>query len=70
MFNPQGNVDREQRVICALTSVCDGDSHPTDLGYRVIAAGVLAQLVQPLNPQSRCRRRAFGSMGAAMGSGT
>ena len=46
VFNPQGNLDREQRVICALTSVCDGDSHPTDLGYQVIAARVLAQLVR------------------------
>ena len=40
--NPQGSVTREGARICALTFICSrGDGHPTDAGYRVIAAAVL-----------------------------
>jgi hypothetical protein len=41
-FNPHGSLAREKAGICALTFVCsEGDGHPTDAGYRVIAAAVL-----------------------------
>jgi hypothetical protein len=40
-FNPQGNPARERARICALTFICsEGDAHPTDAGYRAIAAAV------------------------------
>jgi len=45
-FNPQGNLVREKARICALTFACSrkyrGDPHPTDAGYRSIAAAVWA----------------------------
>lgn len=38
IFNPQGDPDAEAVAICAFTLLCsDGDSHPSDLGYRAIA---------------------------------
>jgi len=41
VFNPQGNLARERARICALTFFCsEGDGHPTDAGYRAIAAAV------------------------------
>jgi lysophospholipase L1-like esterase len=43
VFNPAGNPAREKARICALTFICsEGDGHPTDAGYRAIAAAVLA----------------------------
>ncbi len=40
VFNPIG---REKARICALTFICSkGDPHPTDAGYRVMAAAFLA----------------------------
>ncbi|MGH3142727.1 MAG: SGNH/GDSL hydrolase family protein [Gaiellales bacterium] len=42
-FNPQSSVARERARICTLTFVCSrGDGHPTDAGYRAIAATVWA----------------------------
>jgi lysophospholipase L1-like esterase len=42
-FNPQGNLARERARICAFTFICSrGDGHPTDAGYRAIAAAVWA----------------------------
>ena len=44
-FNPQGNLAREKAQICALTFSCSkfkGDPHPTDAGYRAMAAAVWA----------------------------
>jgi lysophospholipase L1-like esterase len=42
LFDPQGSVARRQARICALTFICSrGDGHPTDAGYRAIAAAVL-----------------------------
>ena len=42
LFNPQGNLAREKARICAYTFTCSrGDGHPTDAGYRAIAAAVL-----------------------------
>jgi lysophospholipase L1-like esterase len=41
VFNPQGDVDAEAVVICALTLVClDGDIHLSDAGNRVVADGL------------------------------
>src|SRR5439155_14999699 len=41
LFNPQGSVAREKARICAYTFICSrGDGHPTDAGYRAIAAAV------------------------------
>jgi lysophospholipase L1-like esterase len=38
IFNPQGDIDAETAAICTLTLLCtDGDIHPSDAGYRVIA---------------------------------
>ena len=38
-FNPQGNVSTEVQALCTLTLLCaDRDSHPSDAGYRVLAA--------------------------------
>jgi lysophospholipase L1-like esterase len=43
VFNPQGNLTREKARICALTFTCSQDDpHPTDAGYRAIAAAVWA----------------------------
>jgi lysophospholipase L1-like esterase len=40
-FNPRGNVARERARICSLTFSCSRDDpHPTDAGYRAIAAAV------------------------------
>ena len=40
-FNPQGNLARERRRVCTLTFICSRDDpHPTDAGYRTIAAAV------------------------------
>jgi lysophospholipase L1-like esterase len=42
-FNPQGDPDEETRAICTLTLLCtDGDSHPSDAGYRALADVVYA----------------------------
>ena len=42
-FNPQGNIARERARICAFTFTCSrGDGHPTDAGYRAIAAALWA----------------------------
>jgi lysophospholipase L1-like esterase len=42
-FNPRGSVTREKARICALTFTCSRDDpHPTNAGYRVIAAAVFA----------------------------
>ena len=41
LFNPQGNLTREKARLCAYTFICSrGDGHPTDAGYRTIAAAV------------------------------
>jgi len=43
VFDPQGNLARRKARICALTFICSrGDGHPTDAGYRALAAAVLA----------------------------
>jgi hypothetical protein len=43
VFNPQGSIAREKARICALTFACSQDDpHPTDAGYRAIAAVVWA----------------------------
>jgi lysophospholipase L1-like esterase len=37
-FNPQGDPAAETAALCALTLLCtEGDSHPSDAGYRTIA---------------------------------
>ena len=37
IFNPQGDVNAEVQAICTLTLLCtQGDSHPSDFGYRVL----------------------------------
>lgn len=42
-FNPQGNPAREKARVCSLTFACaQDDPHPTDKGYKAIAAAVLA----------------------------
>ena len=42
-FNPQGSLAREKARICALTFTCsEGGGHPTNAGYRSIAAAVWA----------------------------
>jgi lysophospholipase L1-like esterase len=41
VFNPQGDPERERARVCAFSFICKrGDSHPTDAGYRAIAAVV------------------------------
>jgi lysophospholipase L1-like esterase len=36
-FNPQGDLAREIQTICTPTLLCtEGDSHPSDAGYRVL----------------------------------
>jgi len=45
VFNPQGNLARERARVCAYTFACrthGEDGHPTDAGYRAIAAVVWA----------------------------
>jgi lysophospholipase L1-like esterase len=43
VFNPQGSIAREKARVCTLTFICSkGDVHPTDAGYRAIAAAVWA----------------------------
>jgi hypothetical protein len=38
VFNPQGDLAAETAAICTLTLLCsEGDSHPSDAGYRAIA---------------------------------
>ncbi len=53
-FNPHGNLAREKARICALTFACSrryrGDPHPTDAGYRAIAAAVWAASGYPRKP--------------------
>jgi lysophospholipase L1-like esterase len=42
IFNPQGDEAAETAAICTLLLVCvEGDSHPSDAGYRAIADAVL-----------------------------
>jgi lysophospholipase L1-like esterase len=42
-FNPRGTLAHEKARICALSFTCSADdSHPTDAGYRAIAAAVFA----------------------------
>ncbi len=41
-FSPAGNPDRAKARICAFTFICSkGDPHPTDAGYRTMAAAFL-----------------------------
>lgn len=41
IFNPQGDLSREVQALCTLTLLCrDGDSHPSDAGYRALAGVV------------------------------
>jgi lysophospholipase L1-like esterase len=43
VFSPAGNPARAKARICALTFICSkGDPHPTDPGYRAMAAAFLA----------------------------
>ena len=43
VFSPAGKPARAKSRICALTFVCSkGDPHPTDAGYRAMAASFLA----------------------------
>jgi lysophospholipase L1-like esterase len=40
-FNPQGDREAEAAAMCLLTLLCsDGDDHPSDVGYRALAAAV------------------------------
>lgn len=40
IFNPQGDIEAETAAICTLTLLCiEGDVHPSDTGYRVVAEG-------------------------------
>jgi lysophospholipase L1-like esterase len=42
IFNPQGDPEAETAAICTLLLICsEGDSHPSDAGYRAIADLVL-----------------------------
>ena len=53
-FNPPGSLAREKARICALTFACSkkygGDPHPTDAGYRAIAAAVWHASGYPRKP--------------------
>jgi lysophospholipase L1-like esterase len=41
VFNPQGSIASEKARVCALTFICSAhDPHPTNAGYRAIAAVV------------------------------
>jgi lysophospholipase L1-like esterase len=43
VFNPPVNVRAQRARLCAFTFICSkGDPHPTDAGYRAMAAAVLA----------------------------
>ena len=43
VFNPAGTPAKKKARICALTFICSkGDPHPTDAGYRAMAAAFLA----------------------------
>ena len=43
VFNPARNPAKNKARICALTFICSkGDPHPTDAGYRAMAAAFLA----------------------------
>jgi lysophospholipase L1-like esterase len=45
LFDPQGSLARRKARICAFTFICSWsppDGHPTDAGYRAIAAAVFA----------------------------
>jgi lysophospholipase L1-like esterase len=43
VFNPAGSRARQKARLCALTFICSkGDPHPTDAGYRAMAAAFLA----------------------------
>jgi len=43
VFNPQGNIAHEKARVCTLTFICSKDDvHPTNAGYRAIAAAVWA----------------------------
>jgi hypothetical protein len=43
LFDPRGSLARRKARICAFTFICSrGDGHPTDAGYRAIAAAVFA----------------------------
>jgi lysophospholipase L1-like esterase len=54
IFNPQGDLDREIQIICTLTLLCsENDSHPSDVGYRVL--GDLVFDVSGVNPDSVAR---------------
>lgn len=42
IFNPQGDEAAETAAICTLLLICtEGDSHPSDAGYRVLGEAVL-----------------------------
>jgi lysophospholipase L1-like esterase len=41
-FNPQGDMEAETRAMCMLTLSCtNGDGHPSDLGYQVMADTII-----------------------------
>lgn len=43
IFDPQGSLRQRKSRICAYTFICSrGDGHPTDAGYRALAAAVHA----------------------------
>jgi lysophospholipase L1-like esterase len=43
LFDPQGSLAHRKARICAYTFICSrGDGHPTDAGYRAIAAAIFA----------------------------
>jgi lysophospholipase L1-like esterase len=43
VFNPPGTVQKQQSRLCAFTFICSqGDPHPTDAGYRALAAAFMA----------------------------
>lgn len=51
VFNPPGGVAKEKARICAYTLICsENDSHPTDAGYRTIAAAILVASGYPHSP--------------------
>lgn len=43
VFNPAGSLARKKARVCAFTFICSqGDPHPTNAGYRAMAAAFLA----------------------------
>jgi lysophospholipase L1-like esterase len=43
VFNPPGPVRKQQARLCKFTFICSrGDPHPTDAGYRALAAAFMA----------------------------